>query len=460
MIYKKIKILMVLAVFMLPIYRVSADSGGYIVKFNTDISKIHDISNFTEIADDKNIYSFNNLNDLKGLESYVEYYETNDKVDLIEGEETKDIECFSMNEFDTDSWQLDTINVKYAWDLATYGNGINVGVIDSGCNRHIDIIANLAGGHNYILNNDDFSDNVGHGTHVAGIIAAEDNEFGITGVAPKANIYALKCFDANYQTTVSMLAKAIYSAVDDYHCSIINMSLGLKTNRQTLYDAIKYAFDHNVIIVAAVGNDGNDTLYYPAAYEEVVGVGSIGATKEKSSFSQSNETVLVVAPGEECLSLTGENDYTVKSGTSQATPLVTGVAAILLSAKPNLTNTEFKEILKSCSDDLGEVGYDLQYGYGMLNTEKTMKSMLGEYYTSPITQGKITVFNNTDKELYAIGIWSEETDKGGLCVDINNIFVPPRQKTELKYKNEKVKFFLWDSLKTIKPLTIARKGEK
>ncbi|MDD6763104.1 MAG: S8 family serine peptidase [Clostridiales bacterium] len=455
---RKMAIIFFMITMLCPSFRVLADSGGYIVKFKNEYIPESINNSLIDSGLGDNVYLTDNIDALKGYDTLIEYIETNDTVNLIDGA-TDGIQCFSIDETIGDAWQLDMVNAQYAWDLATYGNDINVGVIDSGCNRHIDIINNLVGGHNYILNTDDYSDNVGHGTHVSGIIAAEKNDFGITGIAPKANIYALKCFDANYQTTVSMLAKAIYSAIDDYHCRIINMSLGLKANRQTLYDAVKYAVDNNVIIVAAVGNDGDDTQYYPAAYEEVIGVGSVGANKEKSYFSQFNESVFVVAPGECYYSLKGTDEYIKAQGTSQATPLVAGSAAVLLSADYSLSNTELKELLMCYSGDLGEEGFDTEYGYGLLNTEALLKSVIGQYYISPINNGEVIIYNNTADDLFATGIWSEETVKGGFCGKINEIFVPPQQKISLEYSGEKFKFFLWDSFNTMRPLTTMRKGE-
>lgn len=342
-IMRKMAILFFMITMLYPSFRVLADSGGYIVKFKNECIPEGIKNSLSDSGLGNNVYLTDNIDILKSYVSFVEYIEENDTVTLIDSEADR-IQCFSTDETNFEPWQLDMVNAQYAWDLATYGNGINVGIIDSGCNQHIDITNNLAGGHNYMLDTDDYSDNIGHGTHVAGIIAAENNGFGITGIAPKATIYALKCFDANYQTNVSMLAKAIYSAVDDYNCRVINMSLGLKTDRQALYDAIKYAYDKGVIIVAAVGNDGNGTLYYPAAYEEVIGVGSVGNTRVKSYFSQENRSVFVVAPGECYYSLKGTDEYIDDQGTSQSTPLVTGAAAILLSAQDGKRN---KKIAKS-----------------------------------------------------------------------------------------------------------------
>lgn len=460
MIYKKIKFLIVLTVFILPIYRVSADSGGYIVKFNTDISKICDISNFTEIADDKNIYSFNNLNDLKGLESYVEYYETNDKVDLIEGEETIALFRIPSDELYSEQWQTQMVNADYAWELETYGNQINVAVIDSGCNAHIDVKNNLVGGYDYTNKSDDYSDNVGHGTHVTGIIAAQMNDYGIIGVAPKVNVYALKCVDKNISAGTDILAEAIYDAVDKYNCKVINMSLGIKKDKATIREAVEYAYENGVIIIAAAGNDGNDSIYYPAGYDEVIGVGSVGIDKSKSYFSQENETVFVVAPGEKVTSLNGESGYKEMKGTSQATPLVTGAAALLLSTNDDISPQKFKELIKTTSEDLGDIGKDNLYGWGLLNIKGLMQEVIGECYVSPINDGEIIVYNNSNENLTATAIWGNYLDKKYVSGEIKEIFLMPQKKIKLKQNDYigKTQFFLWQSLDNMKPLTKKRVG--
>ena len=452
---RKITILLFMIAVLCPSLKVLAEGEGYIVKFKNEYIPTEVKSNLIESGLGNNVYLTDDVDNLYKYNSIIEYIETNETVHLID-EEINNIQCFSDDAVNTTAWQLDMVKAQYVWDLGNHGNNINIGVIDSGCNQHIDIVNNLAGGHNYILNTDDYSDNIGHGTHVTGIIAAEDNDFGITGIAPKANIYALKCFDKNYDTTVSMLAKAIYSAVDDYHCRVINMSLGLGKDIQTLHDAIEYAFAKGVIIVAAVGNDGNSTLYYPAAYDEVIGVGSIGANKEKSYFSQFNESVFVVSPGESYYSLKGTDEYVNAQGTSQATPLVSGAAAILLSAKPSISNTKFKEALENNSTDLGEPGYDTKYGYGLLDMEALFRSAIDRYYVSQITKGKIVVYNNTDTDLYATGVWTKETDNGNVCVKLDKVSISAQGNMPLECETEKVKFFLWDSLNTMRPLTIAR----
>lgn len=461
---KKLKFLVVISVLLLPVYRVNADSGGYMVKFNTDISSICDMSHFEEIGENKNTYKLNDLDTLDGLEQYIEYYETNDEVDLIDGIEPISTFKLPSDELYPQQWQTQMINADYAWELETYGNQVNVAVIDSGCNEHIDLGDNLVGGYNYTDKSKyyDYSDNIGHGTHVTGIIAAQMNDFGIVGAAPKSNIYALKCVDKYISTGTDVLANAIYDAIDKYHCKVINMSLGVKRDKNTIRDAVKYAYDKGVIIIAAVGNDGDSEIYYPAGYDEVIGVGSVGLTKEKSYFSQQNESVFVVAPGEQVKSLKGTEQYTTMKGTSQAAPLVTGAAAIILSADEDITPQRFKELLKTTSDDLGDVGKDNLYGWGLLNVEKLMRATMGDFYMSPINDREITVCNNTDDFTNAVGIWGDYSDGKYVGGEIKELLLMPQKKIKLKNMDctGETKFFLWQSLDNMKPLTKRRIGGK
>lgn len=452
-------VVLTLILLSIPIFRVNAESGGYIIKFSTNINLD---SRFEKLFD--NTYYTNDLKNLNGLEKYVEYIEPDETVKLIEPIAPARNLCESGLKSSSNAankaWQLEMVKADYAWDMATYGNGVNIAVIDSGCNKHIDLGDNLAGGWNFYSNpeSDDYSDNNGHGTHVAGIIAALHNDFGIMGVAPKVNIYALKCFEGN-DSTLSIVAKAIRTAVDDYNCKIINLSLASKKDSEILYDAVQYASGKGAIIIAAVGNYGNGQICYPAGYEEVIGVGSVGKNKKKSYFSQFNSSVFVTAPGEAFESLSGESDYMTLQGTSQATPLVTAAAAILLSADNSMSLQKFKELIMSCSEDLGDAGYDTYYGYGLLDIQSMFEAIIEDYYVSPINDDGIIIYNNTHDELSATGILGEYAENEYLGGHITEIFVPSKEKFNiLVWKTENdLKFFLWDSFITMRPLTTMRK---
>ncbi len=393
----------------------------------------------------------------------IEYIEPNGETFLIE--DVAEISAFSVpeDEFYPRQWQMQMIDAQSAWDIETYGNGVNVAVIDSGVSLHPDIAPNIAGGYNYVTNSTDFSDKNGHGTHVAGLIASMHNKIGVPGVAPKVNIYALKCIEPGVAGDEFMLARAIRGAVDDYNCKVINMSLGTKVNNTVLYEAIKYAHSKGVIMVAAVGNEYNQLLYYPAAYDEVIGVGSVEFTKEKSDFSQYNKSVFAVAPGRKSASLhvtkNGAYGYAERSGTSQASPLVTAAAAIMLSADSSVTNEKFKELIKSTSEDLGSEGYDIYYGWGLINIGRMLDELTKSYpcYMSPENDGSVLIYNKSKSAVNTKAVVAEYND-GFKSAKFLTAIIMPGQKIKIKAKSdaEKSKLFLWDFENNLTPLAKTR----
>lgn len=254
---KKIYISAIMLIILFSSFRAYADSGGYIVKMKNMVEPKELTELLTEVNAKHHIYTADNIKELEPFAEYIDYIETNDEVMLIEGGTKVGFYSLQTDELYAEQWQLQMLNVEFAWDLETYGNNVNVAVIDTGCNPHQDIV--LAGGYNFILNNNDYSDNHGHGTHVAGIISAQHNEIGIAGVAPQVNIYALKCVDPDYYSDTDELIAAIYAAVDKYHCKVINMSLGVLQDNELFYEAVKYATDNGVIIIASSGNEGNNS---------------------------------------------------------------------------------------------------------------------------------------------------------------------------------------------------------
>ncbi|MCD8215378.1 MAG: S8 family serine peptidase [Clostridiales bacterium] len=434
---------------------VYADSGGY----DGYIVKIKDsYANRSRALDIENNYGFFTVDSPEEAESYVElgiaeYAEPNYEVSLFS---TPDDELYSGQ------WYHETISSEGAWNLEFYGEGIRVGVIDSGCYEHDDIKNNLQEGYNYFEENTDVVDNIGHGTHVCGIIAAEMNSIGTVGIASKAEIVPLKCFDSGETTLVSDILKAIYDAADTYDCQIINMSWGLENYSASLEEAVIYAAEKNIIMTASVGNSGSTTIYYPAAFDDVIGIGSVSATGKISSFSQRNSSVFVVAPGENILSLSIDGGYAYKSGTSQSTPIVTGLAAVLLNIDRNLTIGDIKECLIDSSEDLGESGYDTYYGYGLINIGKAVRYVLGgeNYYISNINydSGKINfgVWNNTDEELTGVIITSAYYGLYAENIDISeiNIASDEIQAFEFYYSGnyDILKCFIWDSLENMRSI--------
>lgn len=453
-------VFIMLMLVLLPAFKASADSGGYMIKIRSNFPLEQYQADLKEINAEKGLYALQNGELLDELSEYIETAAANDKVSLIE--DFKPVSLYSEPEdkFYSQMWQLDMINITAAWDLETYGNGIRVAVIDSGCYPHDDLKSNLLTGKNYFDKTEDVSDNDGHGTHVAGIIAAEMNDMGVVGIAPKAKIVPLKCFDPSKQTGLDMIIGAIYDAVDVYGCKIINMSWGTDGDNPFLREAIKYAYDKGVILVAAVGNSGSDALYYPAAYDYVIGVGAVTPEKAKASFSQYNEAVFVVAPGLEILSTYNDGGYIYYNGTSQAAPMVAGLAAVMLSMDDDKTSADFRQLLLTTSEDLGDTGYDTQFGYGLINTDSFIKTVLQDkqVYISPLSVkddvSGVYYFNLTDKERNMLCIKAYYDNLRMDCCTSESVTLSGNESFvyECTENAKDVKYMAWDKPDSLAPL--------
>lgn len=284
-----------------------------------------------------------------------------------------------------EQWGLSMLGAEAAWGAGLDGSGVRIGIIDSGLYaEHEDLAgAKIVPGYNYLDDSGDTSDDVGHGTFVAGLIAASrGNGLGISGLAPGAEIVPLKCFDSKSQTTnISLIVKALHDAVYRYQCDIINMSFGWELNSSTaMKEEVSAAAEQGAILIAAVGNDGAQSswkLNYPAAYDSVIGVGMVGADGVVAAASQKNKSVFVTAPGDQVLGLgiDGIDSYRTWGGTSFSCPYVSAAAALLKQARPELTANALMELLQTASVDLGKPGYDTSYGYGLVSLPKLLRAL-------------------------------------------------------------------------------------
>ncbi len=237
---------------------------------------------------------------------------------------------------------IDMIKAKSLWVESNKGSGVKVAVIDSGCDiNHVNLKNNIAGVRNFTdednKNPNIVIDRVGHGTHVIGTICANGNN--ITGVAPDSQIYVLKAINRTGSGKLSWVLNAIKYAIS-LNVDIISMSLGLGENSPKLERAIKDAVNNNILVVCAAGNegDGNADSFeysYPAAYIDVISVGAVDKKGIPANFSNANNAIDVVAPGVDILSTYPNDQYAILSGTSMATPHVTGSLALLINWSKN-----------------------------------------------------------------------------------------------------------------------------
>ncbi len=331
------------------------------------ISKTHRIMQFSEMSVVKDWFP----------EEAIAYYEPNYIVTLFEDPEYP----IAWNQT-----ALDMAVTRQEWT----GEGVRVAIIDTGVypNQPDLDYTKIETGWNYALENSETLDTHGHGTFVTGVVTAiPQNGLGIDGVAPGATIIPLKVTDDQNSSTVDRIISAIQDAVVKYQCDVINLSMGTPKDSISLRQVIE-ALPEDVILVAAAGNDGDTTYQYPAAYPRTIAVGSVNQSEVVSGFSQKNDQVTIVAPGESLLGLDNTSLFypntVTGSGTSYATPHVTGAAVLAKQAKPTLTAQEFRDALIETAKDLGEVGYDTSYGYGLIQIDALMARLTTFRMTSTL----------------------------------------------------------------------------
>ncbi len=355
---------------------VSAENSenGYIVRLKeaTDSSAAFaESSGMRAVSTKAGIYNADTLSEISELGSMVDYYEP----DL-----TATLSALPDDAYAAKQWCIDSTGISYAWNKGYNGAGVRIAVIDSGIDaEHEDLAgAKIDLGVNVMDGTNDVTDKLGHGTFISGLLAAaRDNKLGIAGFCTDAAIVPIKCFANSLVTKASYVISAIYEAVDDYDCDVINLSVGMDLNLRSMEEAVEYAAGKGVIIVSAAGNDGTAVLNYPAAYQCVIGVGAVDSNGKVASFSQRNDSVYVVAPGVGIpgLGIKTSGSYLTGSGTSFSTPYVTVAAAILKQYAPNATYFDFATLLRQSVVDKGTSGYDTSYGYGSLNYEKFVEAM-------------------------------------------------------------------------------------
>lgn len=277
------------------------------------------------------------------------------------------------------------------------GTGLTVAVIDTGVNgAHEELSGRVLAGWN-TLDYDGLvpagamaagvnSDNLGHGSHVAGIIAAAGNNgTGIAGVAWGVSILPVKLFGVDSSGNKiggedAQLIAALLWAVDN-GADVINLSLGSPLFNPLIADAINYALTQGVVVVASMGNDGRAVVNFPAAYSGVIAVGSTGSADTLSGFSSLGPHISVSAPGESIYSLgySSSSSYVFNSGTSMSAPFVSGLAAVLLSkagGAGTLTPDQVRTVLETTAEDKGTSGFDSSYGWGRVNAEAAVTAGL------------------------------------------------------------------------------------
>ena len=282
-------------------------------------------------------------------------------------------------------WGLQSLGVSQLW-RQTEGEGIKVAILDTGIDdRHPDLQSAIHDVKDFTNSPVGAFDRFGHGTHVAGIVAARANGFGVIGVAPQCKLMIGKVLADDGTGSAELVAKGMTWAVEN-GADIISLSLGSPYPNEMLHDALIYAVSRSKIVVAAAGNYGAgyyiDTINYPARYEECISVGYIDRNNVRSEYASAGSRIDIMAPGEEVYSTYPMGLYAKLTGTSMATPFVAGVCALCLSkhrseiggGTPCTNQFEMRDHLRKTATDLGDPGQDWFYGYGLINPEAILRN--------------------------------------------------------------------------------------
>ncbi|MBQ9118561.1 MAG: S8 family serine peptidase [Lachnospiraceae bacterium] len=261
-------------------------------------------------------------------------------------------------------WNLLTVNADEI-SIEAPQEKVKVAIIDSGVDYTEDIDVYVR--KNFVPGEDEVSiiyeDICGHGTSVAGIIAAKDNEIGITGINPNVELYSARVLDAEKKAPVSRVVDAIYWAIEN-EVNIINLSFGTTTDSPELREAIEAADEAGILIIAAAGNSG--VVEYPAAYDEVIAVGAVDAQGNHSEGSAVGEELELVAPGEQIASTGAFGGICVVGGTSMAAPHVTAIASVLWQKDLSVSADFIRSLLAFTANQYGDSD---EYGYGLVDLE-------------------------------------------------------------------------------------------
>ena len=295
---------------------------------------------------------------------------------------SEELSSKSPNDPQFKGWEILKFNIDDCWAKSD-GDGVVVAVLDTGCDLdHPDLKPNLLPGKNFVEKNKPPEDRCGHGSHVAGTIAAANNRLGMVGVAPKTKIIPVKVLGDDGFGSMSAIAKGIRYAADQ-KVNFITMSLGSPQSDRGIKQAIDYANSKGVIIFCAAGNEGaKENICFPARHENVIAIGAIDEHLNRTSFTCSGPSLDFLAPGKDIVSCVPDNKYALMSGTSMSNPFATGCASLLLSwnnkhKKYKLENyQDYINVFKQSAIHLKDRAYagKIEYeGHGIINVRDQIK---------------------------------------------------------------------------------------
>ena len=314
-------------------------------------------------------------------EKLIQGYLSRSDVSYAEADQTAEMMSLTPNDtyYKIQKKAFTDMSITESWDITGGSSDIVVAVLDTGVDAgHPDLAGRILGdGYNFVAGIADTSDDNGHGTMSAGIIAAGvDNDTGLSGATQGCMLLPVKVLDAKGNGQVSNIASGIIYAAD-HGANVINLSLGCPDSSQALQDAVNYAYNKGIIVIAASGNTAA-TIQYPAACDHAIAVGAVTSANDFASYSSYGSQQALVAVGSGIFSTSLNGGYSVSSGTSNAAPFVASLAALLLSVNPAYTPDELTAIMENTSTDLGDPGWDQYYGYGCVNFCAALSSVISD----------------------------------------------------------------------------------
>lgn len=353
------------------------------------------------------------VEEMKGVESLEKDTRITANEEVAIDQEAVEQAVKTKQKMDLNQWNLEAVNMpddQLVADTAS-GSAVKVAVMDSGITplSGIEIagtvdFANL--GEDNVNENPLFDDPSGHGTGIAGMIAAKGKDSVLKGIAKDAQIYSVKVLDTQNQSTISKIVSGIYWCID-HNIDVINMSFGTAKYSETLKKAVEDASAAGIIMVASAGNRGEEaeTMDYPAAYPEVLSVGAVNGEKQICGFTSKKEDADIFAPGEKVWTQGVFQGLTAVDGTSIATAHVTGAVALLLQAYPKAGSNWIRQLLKSSS-----VQIDGEENAGVLDIAESLKA--GKSFTvkeqGDAVPRQVEETETFDTDNIVTGCWSNQ----------------------------------------------------
>ena len=368
----------------------SVIDGQVVVRFNEPM-QTEELANFGQQMNSTMIKTASRLNSAvykvsegTDIESLIQSLRENPSVQFAERNYILSSNYTVSDPKSKEQQGLAMANLAKAWDITFGDPKVIIAVVDTGIDlTHPDLKNKIVPGYNIISQGKTPpKDDNGHGTHASGIAAADtNNKIGVAGTAPRCKLMPIKALDAKGSGDTVNVALGIVWAVD-HGARVLNLSLG-GPNNETVKKAVEYALAKNVVVVAAMGNDGKNQRAYPAAIPGVISVGSVDSDQARSSFSNYGSWISVASPGSSILSTMPTYETTMTEsekskgydyldGTSMACPIVAGIAALVVSRNPTYTPAEVKARIESTATDLGKPGYDVEFGHGLVNAFKAV----------------------------------------------------------------------------------------